>query len=193
MGELTSYNHAATANRKEGSLVRSKRSKVLVSDHSRFPGCELYSEVSRFDPEIDAGFRQDQSLASDPWDPRYWPEPVPYRTLTVSRCGEFQAILDEEDYRWALQWAWGVKRSRGKKGIYYAYRVTRCAGGKSYSVFLHVEIMIRAGIRCPYDDRVVDHRNGRTLDCRRANLRWATRSMNRRNLNGQMPFDELVG
>jgi hypothetical protein len=103
------------------------------------------------------------------------------------------AVLDYEDWLWAIRWRWMGVTSRGGSKI-YARRTARLRGGGWRSVFLHVEVMLRSGIEPPSSaHRIVDHRNGKSLHCRKSNLRWATGSMNRRNLYGQYPHDMMEG
>lgn len=100
------------------------------------------------------------------------------------------AVVDEQDYHWAVQWRWSVKPDRhGNK--FYAYRTetSRSRLPQKTSLYLHVEIMKRTGILAPPGFIMVDHRSGCEFDCRRHNLRWATPSMNRRNIKGALAFD----
>lgn len=110
------------------------------------------------------------------------------------------AKVDEEDYYWAIQWRWSPKKSRGGKKIYLRRNIHvrlgpdyRCdetgniiRNRLQQNLFLHVAIIQRAGLVPPTEKHViVDHRNGDGLDCRRENLRWATRSQNNKNINGK--------
>jgi hypothetical protein len=130
--------------------------------------------------------------------PFHYEEPDGYRIWLDDKELRY-AIVDWEDYVWALQWLWGAKpNSRGK--VFYAYRAAnsgevryrarpnRPGLSKDYkviSVFLHVEIMKRTGKRRPTKAHtIVDHKNRDSLDCRRRNLRWATVSMNNHNRTG---------
>lgn len=102
------------------------------------------------------------------------------------------AVVDEEDYHWLLRYKWCVKESdgrRGKKPKPYLRRAVGVNGGgvrlSTYTLYLHVEVMKKTGIVQPcHAHSLVDHLDGDTLNCRRANLRWATPSMNRLNING---------
>ena len=92
--------------------------------------------------------------------------------------GHSIVLVDQEDYDWFRQWRWHLKASRGGKK-WYAYHPRTPSG----SIYLHVEVMRRTGREPPTADHVVAHHaNGDSLDCRRCNLRWATRSGNRRNV-----------
>lgn len=105
-------------------------------------------------------------------------------------------MVDEDDYHWAIQWRWNPnkkksRRNPGKIKI-YAHRACRLQGkyGPCSSIYLHIEIMKRTGIRPPSVAHcIVDHRDGDTFNLRRSNLRWATHSMNSRNLFGKEPYD----
>lgn len=123
--------------------------------------------------------------------------PDVYRIWLDDRENEF-ALVDVQDYRWVQEhrWCLNIKKSRGsahhiKK---YARRaVGENAGGqrlKTWTLYLHVAIMQRVQPVPPSTAHtIVDHRNGQSLDCRRVNLRWATPSMNAKNVLGQHPFD----
>jgi len=110
------------------------------------------------------------------------------------------ALVDEIDYQWAVKWRWSSKKSRGGRKIYLRRNVTTSNGSyyceerggvlrdrKQKTLFLHTAIMQRMGDVPPTNKHLmIDHRNGNGLDCRRANLRWASASMNRRNINGKL-------
>jgi hypothetical protein len=102
------------------------------------------------------------------------------------------AVVDREDYDHFARWLWSAKPSRGLRK-WYAFRSQRpVVNGvtRSPSVYLHVEILRRSGVKPPSPlHTIADHRNGNSLDCRKSNLRWATHSMNRRNLYGQEGYD----
>lgn len=104
------------------------------------------------------------------------------------------AVVDEEDYHWAAQWKWYAKPSRSP-WKFYACRQTKIrddCGWRNVSLYLHVEIQKRSGVVQPHPTyKLSDHRDGDSLNCRRGNLRWATPSMNRRNIRGQCPKELL--
>lgn len=114
-----------------------------------------------------------------------------WRKLYLDDQGEHYAMLDPVDYMWAVQWRWRPKPSRrssdSAKLKLYAVRSVRIggAGGRSISLFLHKQILIRTGRLPPSPHHIIaDHLNGNSLDCRRTNLDWATAQMNRENYNG---------
>lgn len=111
------------------------------------------------------------------------PAPMPCRILWLDREKEIYVLLDEIDFEWARKWKWRALPDRTGKKL-YATRDTR-VNGKMTKIFLHKEIVRRARGAPPSPDHVIgDHRNGDSLDCRRDNLRWATRKENARNLFG---------
>lgn len=122
----------------------------------------------------------------DPFDPRTWPCDVPYRPIWLDVANNLFAVVDVEDYEWALQWQWRPKpNSRGKK--FYAVRSYRLGGrgGRNVSVFLHKSILLRSDpIGRTARRKIADHQNGQSLDCRRSNLRWASARENNMNLHG---------
>lgn len=128
-------------------------------------------------------------IMDDPWDPNNWESMLAQQDAREHRIylhnsAQEWAIVDPIDYQWALQWCWCAKRE--PLGNAYARRaVGENANGmrlRTYTVYLHVAIMKRTGRRRPSKfHNMVDHRNGKSLDCRRANLRYATCTMNRHN------------
>lgn len=95
-------------------------------------------------------------------------------------------VVDPEDYAWAKQWKWHyVRNSTGKK--HYATRNTKRGGrgGTNVKIYLHKEILERSGKKAPTPKHTIgDHQDGDSLNCRRANLEWATPSINRQNTGG---------
>ena len=82
------------------------------------------------------------------------------------------AIVDCEDYYRYGNMKWSVA---GKDGKFYAIRGVRNGPREIKIRSLHREIMNAK------DGEIIDHRNGNSLDDRRANLRPATRSQNQFN------------
>lgn len=100
-----------------------------------------------------------------------------------------QALISDEDVEWAAQWKWSYKWAAGAKcnkiGKLYARRGITMPEVKTF--WLHREVCWRAyGPPPSKKHTMADHLNGDSLDCRRENLRWATPSMNRKNLFGQI-------
>lgn len=42
----------------------------------------------------------------DPFDPRGWPEPLPYRTIWLNPEANLFCVVGNDDYDWAMQWTW---------------------------------------------------------------------------------------
>lgn len=129
----------------------------------------------------------------DPFDPNNWDlQPTPRRVYLDDK-GESFVWVDEIDYYWAIQWRWMINKphaSRKGKKLYAVRTIGR--GSNSNKAYLHVEIMRRTTILPPEPAfKIVDHRDGDELNCRRCNLRWATPRMNRMNLHGAYPEDLL--
>lgn len=123
---------------------------------------------------------------TDGFDPNTWPAPEPYRRVYLDASAELFAIVDEEDYAWAVQWLWSATPNSTKRK-FYATRSTRLQGvaGPQVRIYLHKAILERTGLTPPSKKHSIgDHENGDSLDCRRDNLRWATHSMNSFNVNG---------
>lgn len=88
-------------------------------------------------------------------------------------------VVDEIDFEWAKQWRWhATANSTGLK--FYATRMTRERGTrKRIKVYLHKEILRRAGKRKHSKHHSIgDHDDGDSLNNRRDNLFWATFKMN---------------
>src|SRR5262245_2242549 len=104
--------------------------------------------------------------------------------IALKGDGDVWVQVDEADFWWAIGWKWHWRWDRRRKKR-YATRSTK-RKGRTVTVYLHVEIQRRKGKRRPSAAHVVaDHLDGDSLNCRRRNLRWATRSMNAKNKYGK--------
>jgi len=122
------------------------------------------------------------------FDPRTWasdPSPDACAALHLSDRIDCYCLLDWQDFEWARAFLWCHTYGSGsfdENGVIarpdHIY-ARRCVGPKT--LFLHREILLRAVGPPPPGHIIGDHRNGDTLDNRRDNLRWATRSMNAKN------------
>lgn len=85
------------------------------------------------------------------------------------------ALIDAADAPLVCAYKWtAMKIYRRKREMFYARRSV-LRGGKMKTILLHRFILdAPAGLE-------VDHKNGDGFDCRRANMRLATRSQNRAN------------
>lgn len=126
-------------------------------------------------------------------DPRVvFSAPLPERRIYGDDLAQIFSVVDEEDYFHCMQWQWSPKFSRwGRK--FYLRRLRSSGHWRTrtrHTRFLHTEIILRMGIPRPTAAyKLVDHRDGDAMNCRRANLRWATTTMNSNNVFGAQPFD----
>lgn len=104
---------------------------------------------------------------------RQHPEDPTLALLELTQ-GHF-AVISIVDAEAAGQFNWCARNLRG---AIYAYRTTREARGLSGQQGLHQFIGERMGIDT---SQLVDHRNGNGIDCRRMNLRSATKAQNNMN------------
>lgn len=127
-------------------------------------------------------------------------EPREYRIYLNKDLTEW-ALVDEVDYAWAIRWHWHIKKqgkyAPARKGSRKRYAFRQYHPPETHrayrtSLYLHVEIMKRTGIEPPSPlHTIVDHRDGKSFDCRRHNLRWATPKQNAANRNGKYAYEEL--
>lgn len=82
------------------------------------------------------------------------------------------ALVDDEDYKWAMQFKWYATVYRD--GNIYVRR-RQMENGINRSIRMHREIMNAS------PGTEVDHKNGSGLDNRRCNLRFCTRKQNQQN------------
>lgn len=123
---------------------------------------------------------------ADFFDPRLWVKENHEFRIYGDDNASCWAIVDEEDYHWAIQWRWHINKPHPTRNGKKLYMRRALANHRRYipPLYLHVEIHKRSGIIQPSPLHIlVDHIDGNELDCRRRNLRWATHSMNRRNIN----------
>ena len=91
------------------------------------------------------------------------------RTIPLTQGKE--AIVDVNDFAWLSQWTWYAIKF---KNTYYAARHERI---DNHCVLIKLHRFI---LSAP-DGLEVDHQNGNGLDCRRDNIRLATRRQNSQN------------
>jgi hypothetical protein len=105
--------------------------------------------------------------------------------IPTSNMKSVFAVVDIDDYEWAMQWKWKAQKSQGTKVKWYLVRTTRLPGRRNVKYWLHKEICTRAhGLPPSPKEQIADHEDGESLNCRRTNLRWTDESGNRRNLHG---------
>lgn len=107
------------------------------------------------------------------------------RVIWIDPDNGIFTLVDDEDYAWAVKYAWHFTYNSTKAKM-YATRNTRLHGrhGPQCKVYMHKEILAK----CPPETHprlpqqiIGDHINGNSLDNRRANIRWATPSENSSN------------
>ncbi|KQW22134.1 hypothetical protein ASC80_01685 [Afipia sp. Root123D2] len=105
---------------------------------------------------------------------------TPYCAITLSVRDGIWCLVDAIDYPWLAANTWNVSYGSRTRWQLYA---KRNIGRDRATVRMHREIMMRAEPLSIEEAATlhVDHINGQTLDNRRVNLRWATRSENARN------------
>lgn len=152
-------------------------------------------------------------IGDDIWDPNNWVEDDHEHRIYASDDLEIYAVVDAIDYPYLCQFKWSVHdKKKAERGYVYLRRALHEGlgpGGQYYespitgrwvrdkkrvqrNKFLHTEIMERTGIPKPsLKHREVDHGDRRTLNCRRRNLTWATRSMNVRNSSSVIRLQNL--
>ena len=113
---------------------------------------------------------------------RWWKYGYEYRRIYLS--DREWTIVDQQDYYRFGNFKWCI---RGNRNTFYAVRFVKTGPGRTKLVNLHREIM-----GAP-DGLLVDHKNGDSLDNRRANLRLATHLQNhwnrRKKKNTTSPFN----
>lgn len=101
----------------------------------------------------------------------------PQRIFLDERDDTIFATVDYVDYHWAIRWRWHWKWDKRKRKRYAQRRTS--IKGRQVTLFLHKEVLLR---KQPNGRKPIgDHVNGDSLDCRRDNLNWATRSENNAN------------
>lgn len=128
----------------------------------------------------------------DFFDPNTWqPSDHEHRIYGDSNAAIW-AVVDDVDYQYLVRWHWNVLWSASGKPYlrrtHTIYKSGVCV--KDLTVYLHVAVMQRVGtMPATRAHKLIDHRDGDSLNCRRSNLRWATYVMNGKNRNGSHGHD----
>lgn len=112
-------------------------------------------------------------------------DPVDFATIPIGlMCAMVDAVYYDELNKFNK---WGPKKGRS---TVYA-RSDHYVEGRQIRFYMHRVVMVLAGIEQPSKSHVfVDHIDGNGLNNRLANLRWATRRENAKNIRG---FNALQG
>jgi hypothetical protein len=88
-----------------------------------------------------------------------------------------EALVDDCDYEFLMQWKWQFHQERDRRTGYAARRHE--TGGKCHRVYMHRLIAARSGLMV--DGKQIDHVDGDELNNCRSNLRTSTTSQNLAN------------
>lgn len=100
---------------------------------------------------------------------------IPVGVCRLPLSQGFWALVDAADFERLSMWKWSLLRG-GQSGKLYVHRLD----DDKRSILLHREVI---GVTDP--KILVDHENSNGLDCRRGNLRAATRTQNSMNRGRQ--------
>ena len=101
-----------------------------------------------------------------------------FATITVSRCGDFAALVDADSLFW-LRWFTWSKHDCGKGKVYA--RAQRCPiTGAPIRLYMHHLVASLYGIKPARPECThLDHKDGNGLNNRHGNLVWRTPVENR--------------
>jgi len=95
----------------------------------------------------------------------------------IVKISNYDVIINDRDFEKFSKHKWRINRKEEKAGRLYFQTNTPYIEGKRKTIQLHRYLM-----DCiPNDGKIVDHRDGNTLNCDTDNLRICTKGENNRN------------
>jgi len=89
----------------------------------------------------------------------------------------YRVLIDEEDYEKVMKYKWYINKCKIERYSLYYFYANTYINGKRKDIRLHRYLMDCV----PNDGKIVDHKDGNTLDCRKSNLRICSLTENNRN------------
>lgn len=100
-------------------------------------------------------------------------------TIILGAKGQYETEVSEEDYEFLVQWRWNFKKNSERRGGAVYARRTLAGGAVIYMASFILEV--RMGLLRPSPKHEGDHRDRKSLNNQRYNLKWSTKSEQSKN------------